>query len=459
MSTLKRQWKPGSRRALTLLGMSGAVLAVLWFAVRGGESEAHRMLRGDTREALSSAAAGPVPELSLACVDEVRLKRGQTIEGALLENGLDRNRVASLLSGLSNEVDVRRLRPDDRFLLFRTRDGGVARLEYQRHPEERVVVEPARLLDGSGYDAYRERAPVRLSVRKLAGEVHDNLYLSLTDAGGDPGLVVEFADLFSWDFDFFTDTREGDRFEMLVEEREVDGRRTGFGRILAAGYTPVGSETPLEAYYYSWGDGPDDGGYYQPDGHSVRKFFLKSPLNYRRISSHFSHSRMHPILKKRRPHLGVDYAARAGTPVVALGNGRVTEAGWRGGYGRLVKIKHNATYITQYAHLSGFGKGIRAGVRVRQNQVIGYVGSSGLATGPHLDFRVMENGRWINPLSLKGGESEPLPRERMDGFIAERDSLRDRLERLDPREAVLVDGGQAPGTPQTWARLDTPSTP
>ncbi len=453
MSNVKNWNGPGSPRAWLLGGavVLGAAAMVAASSGRSG-SAVQRVMEGTTREAIRAAATGPVPESALTCVDELRLERGQTVEGALLAAGLDRNAAVSVLSGFGDLVDLRRVRPRDRFRVFRSREGDVQRVEYQARPEERVVVEPA---DG-GYAGHLERARVQYRVRKLAGSVDGNLYLSLTAAGGDPALVVDFADLFSWDFDFFTDTRNGDRFELLVQERVVDGEPAGFGRILAGRYSPLDAAHPLEAYYYAWGDGRDEDGYYQADGRSVRKFFLKSPLNYRRISSFFTSARYHPILKKVRPHLGVDYAAPLGTPVVALGSGKVVDVSWHGGFGRTIKLRHNATYLTQYAHLSRYAKGIRSGAHVHQGDVIGYVGMSGLATGPHLDFRVQQNGRWINPLSLPGGESEPLPSRYRPGFDSERSRAESLLRSLSPGQATPFEDSEGTAPALAGLRLDTP---
>jgi murein DD-endopeptidase MepM/ murein hydrolase activator NlpD len=431
--------------------VGGAVLLVLLavMAVRGVSPGDYQEFQ-TTAYALESAAVGPVPEPALACVVPLQLKRGQTLEKALLAAGLDMDRVAALAAELGEWVDLRRLRPRDQFLLYTSRGGEVRRLEYQGRPEERVVLEEV----GGMYRGYREREPVQRLLRKITGTVDDNLYFSVSRAGGNPALVVDFADLFAWDFDFFTDTRRGDRFEILVEENRVNGERIGFGRILAGRYHPHRAKEPLEGYYYTWNDGKDDG-YYDANGRSLRKFFLKSPLHFRRISSHFSHKRFHPILKRYRPHLGIDYAAPMGTPVVALGNGKVVFAGWKSGFGRTVQIKHNQIYLTQYAHLRGYAKGLRSGVRVKQGQTIGYVGSSGLSTGPHLDFRVRANGRWINPLRLKGGKSEPLPKKVRGEFAQNVKRISALLDSLQRGEAALYTDLQRFTPEAASARLDT----
>jgi murein DD-endopeptidase MepM/ murein hydrolase activator NlpD len=407
-----------------------------------------------TAAALQSAAAGPVWEGGMSSVERVRLVPGQPLVGALLESEVSPGDAGSALAALVKEVDVRRLRPSDTFWVYRSRAGGLTRLEYERRgSRERVIV--ARGDDG--FHASVEAKQVERYLRKLEGTVGDNLYLAIERGGGDAGVVMNFSDLFAWDFDFFTDTRQGDRFEMLVEEDVVDGERAGFGRILAARYLPVRAEEPLEAFHYAW-NGGEESGYYRGNAESIRRFFLKSPLNYRRISSTFTNSRFHPILKKYRPHLGVDYAAATGTPVVALGNGKVTFVGSKGGYGRTVRIRHNRTYTTQYAHLSRYGKGVRSGVRVKQGQVIGYVGSSGMATGPHLDFRVQKDGRWMNPLRLKGGRAEPLPRGERAAFDERAACLARLMERLPVGFAVELAGGEDQGLAAALARLDTPST-
>lgn len=384
----------------------------------------------------SAHSADPGLPRDLTCVEEIQLERGQAPSTALLAAGFSPDEAGELLKALGTLVDLRRVRPSDCFRIFRREDGRLARLDYQREPKSRVVVDCA----AAAMVVREETLPVEIRLRRVAGDVQGNLYESLLAAGGTPALVVEYSDLFAWSFDFLTDTRNGDRFDLLVEEEWLDGTRIGTGRVLAGRYQPVGEERPMDAYWFT-AEGYPEGGYFQASGESVRRQFLKSPLNFRRISSHFSHSRMHPIFKTPRPHLGVDYAAAAGTPVVALGSGKVSYAGWIKGFGNTVKIKHNGSYLTQYAHLSRFAKGIRQGSRIGQGDVIGYVGSTGYSTGPHLDFRVQENGRWVNPLSLKGGRAEPIPSALRATFVA-------RVAELDHAYAAL-----APGS---WFRLDGP---
>jgi len=402
---------------------------------------------------LASAGAGPVPASALAVVEPIELRRGQTLEGALLDRGIPSARIAEAVDALRRSIDLRRMRPEDRILVYTSPEGALERLEIDRGPGEQVVLDAGST---GSYASWVEREPSVKRLKRLSGRVDDNLYLSMTRYGGNPGLVVEFADLFAWDFDFFTDTRQGDTFELLVEEEWIGGERVGCGRILAGQYLPVGQPSPLVAYYYSWADGKE-GGYYDADGKSLRKFFLKSPLQYRRISSTFTTRRFHPIHKTYRPHLGVDYAAPTGTPVAALGNGKVVFVGWKGGYGRTVQIKHNATYLTQYAHLSRYGKGVKSGTRVKQGQTIGYVGMSGVATGPHLDFRVRQNGKWINPLTLKGGQSEPLPEGERTAYAEIRGHMEGLLRGMAPGQSVPLPSGETLST-LALARLDTLSS-
>jgi murein DD-endopeptidase MepM/ murein hydrolase activator NlpD len=407
-----------------------------------------------TAYALESAAAGPVPETMLASIESVQLSPGEQLVQAFSEAGVNPRDTGAAIQGMRDLIDVRRVRPADRFYLYLSREGELKRVEYERPGGlDRVILEPGE----NGFQGFVEHKTVETFLRKLEGTVDDNLYLSMEKAGGDPGLVVNFADLFAWDFDFFTDTRNGDRFELLAEEQVVDGEPQGFGRILAARYLPKGSEQPLDAFHFTW-EGDEDSGYYTHDGRSVKKAFLKSPLNYRRISSYFTTRRFHPIFKTYRPHLGVDYAAPTGTPVVALGSGRVVQLGWRNGFGNTVQVRHNGNILTQYGHLSRYAKGLHTGDRVKQGEVIGYVGMTGNATGPHLDFRVQSAGRWINPLTLKGGEAAPLParyREEFAGTVQRADGL---LDAMTPGEAIRLDGGEEALPALAQARLDTPAS-
>jgi murein DD-endopeptidase MepM/ murein hydrolase activator NlpD len=239
-------------------------------------------------------------------------------------------------------------------------------------------------------------------------------------------VIVELADIFAWNIDFLTETRDGDRFALTwKEDRTPDGRLVEV-KILGAIYDGKATGHHRATRFM------DD--YYDEKGVSLRKAFLHAPLNFRRISSGFTNRRFHPILRQWRPHHGTDYAAASGTPVVAVGDGTVISQGLSGGLGNLVKVRHNATYTTYYGHLSRFAKGVGAGTRVRQGQVVGYVGSTGLSTGPHLHFEVLKNGTTVNFLTLKMPAMGSVPEGRMKAFEQKRDQV---LPPLEQQLAVL----------------------
>ena len=243
--------------------------------------------------------------------------------------------------------------------------------------------------------------------------ISDSLFMAAARAGLDNRTTMNLVDIFAWDIDFVRDLRKGDSFQVLYDEQyNVFGKMVGT-TILAAEFVNQGHA--YSAIRYHLKNGQDE--YYSLDGKSLRKTYLKAPVKFTRISSRFRTARKHPVLGYTRAHKGVDYAARTGTPVHAIGNGRITYAGWRGGYGRLVAIQHNNhNHSTRYAHLSKFGRGIHKGVRVKQGQIIGYVGMSGLATGPHLHFEFRVRGRAVNPLHVKHAPAKPVPKAEVASF-------------------------------------------
>jgi murein DD-endopeptidase MepM/ murein hydrolase activator NlpD len=279
-----------------------------------------------------------------------------------------------------------------------------------------------------------------LRERVVRGVIEDSLYLSLVDACQSTVLAVNLADIFAWDIDFALDLRKGDAYGILYQERWRDDRYVGPGRILAAQIINRG-ET-YSAVYYDGDPGGED--YYDSDGRSLQKQFLKSPLRFKYISSYFSKNRLHPILKIHRPHLGVDYAAPYGTPVRASADGRVIYKGRNGGMGNMIKIRHNRIYTTAYGHLSRYARHLKVGKSVRQGEIIGYVGSTGLSTGPHLHYSFYKYGRLINPMRERNPRAKSVPSSKLARF----ESLaHDRLERVRPPEydkvAASVD---RPGT-------------
>jgi murein DD-endopeptidase MepM/ murein hydrolase activator NlpD len=253
-------------------------------------------------------------------------------------------------------------------------------------------------------------AEVKQVLKYSSGTITTSLWEAAKERNLNPNLASELSDIYAWTIDFFG-LQKGDRFKVIYEEEYIGEKSVGIGRVHAALFEHAGSAIYAIPFMQD-----NVQSYFDSTGASLRKAFLKAPLRFSRISSHFSSARMHPILKIVRPHYGVDYAAPIGTPVYSIGDGRVTLAGSEGGAGRMVKITHNSVYSTVYMHLSGFGPGIRSGVYVKQGDIIGYVGSSGLSTGPHLDFRFYKNGSPVNPLTVESPPVNPVDSVNMPKF-------------------------------------------
>ena len=280
---------------------------------------------------------------------------------------------------------------------------------------------------GDGYQAEKLNLEYEKKILCLEGSIEGNLIASM---GGGPQnllLALNLSDIFAWDIDFTTALRKGDTFRILVEGLYRDGEFRKYGNILAAEFVNDGA---LSRAYRFEVDGRAD--YYDAEGRSLRKAFLKAPLSFRRISSGFSKSRLHPVLKIRRAHNGTDYVAPKGTPVSAIGNGQVQAAGHQGGYGKLVVIRHPNGYKTFYGHLSGIAKGVRKGAGVTQGQLIGYVGSTGISTGPHLHFEMRVNDRAVNPRKVEIPAGQPVPEALLASFNAARDGLVGQLASAPP---------------------------
>jgi murein DD-endopeptidase MepM/ murein hydrolase activator NlpD len=311
---------------------------------------------------------------------------------------------------LVQEIDPKRLIPGTEFRGRQSPSGRLQQLHvvFDRRTEVHFVAA------SEGITAERVVRPVDSEELRLVGEVESSLFAAMSAAGGGPELAVRVAEIYQWDIDFFRDLRRGDSFVVIAERQTIDGEFFAWGTIYAARF--VNRDRVLDAVVY-----PDDDGrlgYFDLEGRPLRKQFLRSPLKFSRITSRFSMNRFHPVLKRRMPHYGVDYGAPSGTPVHTTADGTVTFAGRKGGGGNMVTVRHTNGYETNYLHLRGFAKGVRRGARVAQGQVIGYVGSTGLSTGPHLDYRVQLNGRWINPLSIASPPVKPIAEARLQRYLS-----------------------------------------
>ena len=360
---------------------------------------------------------GPPREI----VDTVR--KGETVAAIFEKHHLDigeliRMRQAS--AGIHRLRDISAGRP---YTITLDMDNNVLSLAY--HIDDDEILRVVR--SEPGYRADKVAIEYERRIGTLGGIVRSNLVSSLPEGGQSELLAIQLSDIFSWDVDFNTDFRKGDTFRILVEERWLDGEFRNYGDILAAELSVDGNT--YRAYRFDMGDRSD---YFDDEGKSLRKAFLKAPLSYRRISSGFTKRRVHPILKIARPHFGVDYAAPAGTPVSTVGDGAVIFAGRKGPNGNLVIVRHPNGYTTSYGHLGRIAKGIRRGTEVRQGDVIGTVGATGLATGPHLDFRIRRHGTFLNPLTVNLPRGGAVPPNRMAEFRGVAEEFARSLSAISP---------------------------
>lgn len=331
-------------------------------------------------------------------VDTGYVREGETLGGILRKCGATREQLTHVLSLDREQFDVRTIRAGKRYLACYQPDSVLLYWIYQPDIKTAKVLH----LTDSLHVEHHEK-PVEIRARYAEATIESSLWNAMITNGLPADLALELSEIYAWTIDFFG-LQKDDSIRVHYEEQYVDSTRIGIGHIYAAHF--YHGKRWQDAY---WFENEDIRGYFDGDGNSLRKAFLKAPLNYKRISSHFSYARKHPVLKIVRPHTGVDYAAPTGTPVVSIGDGVVIEKGYKGGGGHTVKIRHNSTYTTAYLHLSKYGKDLRVGSHVSQGQVIGYVGSSGTATGPHLDFRIWKNGCPIDPLKMESPPVEPVP--------------------------------------------------
>ncbi|HEV8582641.1 MAG TPA: peptidoglycan DD-metalloendopeptidase family protein [Thermoanaerobaculia bacterium] len=383
---------------------------------------------------------------------EFKLLRGETVADVFGKLGLAGVELRAATDALVDKVNPRALRAGNRYSAFFNPDSSLASFEMTLAGSGRVQM----VRKGEQWESDWRPFERQVEIRSVQGTLAGSLEESIRVAGGPSMLAYRLADVFQWDLDFTKDLKLGDRFEVLYQEIQLDGQFHDVGTIFAAVYDSHGRLH--EAYRYG-----DAGVYYDGEGRPMRKMFLRSPLRYSRITSQFSRRRFHPVLKEYRPHYGVDYGAPVGTPVQVTANGVVTFAGWDRGGGKVVKVQHPGGYMTAYLHLSRFGSGIRPGARVRQGDIVAFTGATGLASGPHLDYRVKYRDRWIDPLTLKSVRDEPIPASRMASFRVWRDELRNGLRegavsrdlRIPglPPQTQLAAGGAAPrAEPEKLAR-------
>ncbi len=346
-------------------------------------------------------------------VKEQPIQRNQTFSSILAAHSVPARIIHEVIEKATPVFNLRHLQAGKPLRIYQSGPQATARkVVYQANPEKYIVFD---LSDTPR--VYEGRHPVTTTRRATSGIITSSPYQTLEAQGANPALAVHLSKVFAWQIDFYRIQR-GDRFTVIYDEREVAGKSIGVD-IIATRFEHAGKD--FFAFHFDNSD--DKGGYYDEEGKTTRRAFLKAPLEYSRISSRYTKRRFHPVLKRYRAHLGTDYAAPTGTPIRATADGVVTAASYTRGNGRYVKIKHSETYTTGYLHMSKIGKGIRKGQPVRQGDVIGYVGSTGLATGPHLCYRFWKNGKQVDPLKLDLPTADPIGDTHLAAFITVRDQL------------------------------------
>jgi len=382
--------------------------------------------------ALEQAIAEAVPEPEPVAWESVVIKSGDTLASIFSSKGISSATTHKIATLNEQTRKLRYIQPGDEIQLLLDDKRGIRQMKYIPDITRTLLIQrnedqsySSKIINYQldAYPVYRE------------GVIDSSLFEAAANADIPEDVIMDLVAIFGWDIDFSLDIRSGDRFGIVYEELYKDDVKIRNGRILSAEF--INNGTTYRAVYYTDPSGNSD--YYAPDGKSMRKAFLRSPVKFSRISSRFSNSRWHPVLSKWRSHKGVDYAAARGTPVRASGDGKIIFAGTKGGYGRLVVIQHGGRYTTAYGHLHRYANGARAGMKVKQGQIIGYVGSSGLATGPHLHYEFRVDGVHRNPLTVKLPEALPVNAAYLDNF---KEQTQVYLSMLRLMDRTLADNSQ-----------------
>jgi murein DD-endopeptidase MepM/ murein hydrolase activator NlpD len=361
-------------------------------------------------------------------VHQVRLAQDENLAHALARVGADGETSRQILQALAGSLDFRKIRVGDELALS-VEGSSPQALTYRHLPIDEWRVNR----EGTGWVGHKRQVTVVKRLARIEVQIAGSLYESLARTGADPELSLALAEVFAWDVDFYSDVQPGDTVRALVEEDRVQGKVIRYGEVQGAEYV---GHTVGDKKVFRFVDASGEASYFGPDGQSARKTFLKSPLKYAHITSTFG-MRMHPVLKYEKAHEGVDYGAPPGTPVWAVGDGQVTFAAPKGANGNMVCLKHRNGLETCYCHLKGFGAGIRAGVRVVQKRVIGYVGTTGRSTGPHLHYALKQSGHFLNPLTQKFPRAEPVPPEQLADFHRQVDPVAAALEPVAVAQASV----------------------
>ena len=412
------------RRLYIILSIA---LSVAVFASCGRKGESRDAVTGTLSEGaeLVEDSSHMYPSLDSLDCREGNVRNGQFFSTLLTSLGLSASEAYNLAQACSDVFDVRTLRVGNSYKACYSAET-LQYLIYDRDRTSQIIFRCQPPYEASVYEK-----PVTVEQRYADVTISNSLWVDMTDAGVSPNLILSLSDIYAWTVDFFG-LQKGDRFKVLYEEKICDGEVIAVDTVRYAVFTHNGSDYPAVMYNQK------DGGniYWNEKGESMRKAFLKAPLKFSRVSSGFSHARRHPVTRKVQPHFGVDYAAPTGTPVMTIGDGVVTSVKYEGAGGNTVRIKHNSVYSTAYLHLSKYAKGLKVGQRVRQGDVIGYVGSTGRSTGPHLDFRVWKNGSPINPLKMDSPPAEPLKGEHKSAFEKTSEKYKAQIDTIQAHSMV-----------------------
>lgn len=401
-----------------------SALTIVFFASCGRSFEQGLSVVAEEASDTISYVLGFCPD-SLDVV-EGKVKSGQFFSTLLGNLGMTQKEAYDLTVACGSVFDVRTLRVDNAYRAYYEEDDSLRTLRYLVYDRDRAS---SIVFDcTSPYDAWVYEKPVSTESRYADVTINSSLWNDMRDAGVSPLLILSLSDIYAWTIDFFG-LQKGDRFRVLYDEKICDGEVLAVDTVHYAVFSHGGEDLPMIMYNQR-----DSGNIWWNDkGESMRKAFLKAPLQYSRISSGFSYARKHPVTRKVQPHTGIDYAAPKGTPVMTIGDGTVTSIKYEGAGGNTVRIKHNSVYSTAYLHLSKYASGLKVGQRVRQGEVIGYVGSTGRSTGPHLDFRVWKNGSPINPLKMDSPPAEPIKEENRKDFEAMAAKYKARIDTIQAR--------------------------